>query len=471
MKKIIENIFYQIVFQIILIILPIITVPVIAKSLGPSNLGIINYVSTICSYFRYLLDFGIGNYGVKEVALYRDCKKKLSRTFFSLVYFHIFFSIPSILLFFIIFEKSSIFFIMSFTLLSYTIDISWFFSGIEKFKAISICNALMRIIAFLLIIVFINDKNDFYTYAWILSLSSLFSSLSLWFFLKKRVYFVKPSFTEIFKHFFPMQEYFISMVLRNGYLTIPVLFMKKFSSYKSVGIYASGYSLINVIYVLILTIVTSTSPRIFNIAHKNRKEMILNITCILEALFFVVTFCYFCIVGVCDKFIIWFFDSRFEQLNIFFPTISLILFTMPIINVIHYHYLTAIDKVMCSNIIYLFNFILTVVVCFLLIPKYHFFGAMLSKVISDLFLLYLSYRYMKKHENILLPIKRLFLYLISGFIMFIIIKFIGRNLDSNILTTIIQVFVGGIFYFVISLIIKNSPTRLIFRYILNEKRL
>jgi len=469
MKKIIENIFYQVVFQIIAIIMPIITVPIVAKSFGPSNLGVISYVSTVCSYFRYLLDFGIGNYGVKEIALHREDKKELSKSFFSLVYFHIFFSISAILLFllFSINNKNFyIYFIMLFTILSYVIDISWFFSGIENFKAITICNALMRIIVFLLIVISINDSNDFYTYIWILSLNSFFLSLSLWFFLNKQVYFVKPNFNEIFKHFFPMRNYFISMVLRNGYLSIPILFMKKFSSNKSIGIYSSGYNLINVIYVLILTIVVSTSPRIFHIANKNREKMILNISYIIEVLFFIIVFCYFCIVGVCDKFIIWFFDDRFAQLNIFFPIVSLILFTMPIINVLHYHYLTAIDKVSISNKIYLFNSILTIVICFLLIPKYKLFGAMLSKVISDLFLLFLSYRYMKRRENISISIKNLFIYLIIGLSMFAIIKLVGKNLNPDILTTSFQIFVGGIFYFSISLLIKNSPTRIIFRYIL-----
>ncbi|HDT8132976.1 TPA: oligosaccharide flippase family protein, partial [Enterococcus faecalis] len=43
MKNIAKNFFYQSLFQVAKIIIPIITIPIVSNALGPAGLGIYNY--------------------------------------------------------------------------------------------------------------------------------------------------------------------------------------------------------------------------------------------------------------------------------------------------------------------------------------------------------------------------------------------------------------------------------------------
>lgn len=51
MKNIAKNFFYQSLFQLTKIILPIITIPIVSNALGPSGIGLYNYTFSIVQYF------------------------------------------------------------------------------------------------------------------------------------------------------------------------------------------------------------------------------------------------------------------------------------------------------------------------------------------------------------------------------------------------------------------------------------
>lgn len=73
--KIIKNFFYQATYQLTLIILPVITIPIVSKALQPEGIGIWNYVNSIVTYFILVAGFGISTYASREIAIYRFDKK------------------------------------------------------------------------------------------------------------------------------------------------------------------------------------------------------------------------------------------------------------------------------------------------------------------------------------------------------------------------------------------------------------
>ena len=100
MNKLKRNIFYSTFYQIIQIILPLITTPYISRVLGAAGVGTISYAQTIVSYFVLFALLGLENYGSREIA---QCKnhKELNNTFNEIVFSQFFMVIVTIIIYFI----------------------------------------------------------------------------------------------------------------------------------------------------------------------------------------------------------------------------------------------------------------------------------------------------------------------------------------------------------------------------------
>ena len=79
--KIVHNFIFNLVYQLLLIILPLITVPYISRVLGPQNVGIFGYTNSIVQYFILLASLSCNLYGSRQIAYVRDNKEKLNKTF------------------------------------------------------------------------------------------------------------------------------------------------------------------------------------------------------------------------------------------------------------------------------------------------------------------------------------------------------------------------------------------------------
>ncbi|WP_010051728.1 oligosaccharide flippase family protein [Carnobacterium maltaromaticum] len=137
-SSILTNFFYQSIFQLVKIAIPIITVPIVSRSLGPSGIGINAFTNSIAQYFILLSGLGINLYGNKIIATNRENKDRLSDTFWEIFYLKFFTTLFSLSLYLVI---SSIFFneyklfmiLQSINIIAVLFDISWFFMGIEDF--------------------------------------------------------------------------------------------------------------------------------------------------------------------------------------------------------------------------------------------------------------------------------------------------------------------------------------------------
>ena len=83
-NKIIGNYIYNMMYQLINIIVPFITIPYIARVLGPNGTGIYDYTYSYAFVFTIICLFGMTNYGSKRIAYVRDSKEKMSNEFWSI---------------------------------------------------------------------------------------------------------------------------------------------------------------------------------------------------------------------------------------------------------------------------------------------------------------------------------------------------------------------------------------------------
>ena len=86
-KSIKKNFLYNLVYQVLILILPIVTTPYISRVLGPENVGIYSFTISIVTYFTLFGSLGVSLYGQREIAYAGDNIKKRKKAFFEIVIF------------------------------------------------------------------------------------------------------------------------------------------------------------------------------------------------------------------------------------------------------------------------------------------------------------------------------------------------------------------------------------------------
>ena len=105
-QSVIKNYVYNVSYQIINIIIPLITAPYISRTLGAENIGRYSYTSSIVTYFITFAILGTEGYARREIAYRKGNKKEYSKIFWEIFIFRMITTIISLLLFsFIIFRS------------------------------------------------------------------------------------------------------------------------------------------------------------------------------------------------------------------------------------------------------------------------------------------------------------------------------------------------------------------------------
>ena len=74
-KSIAKNYIYNLIYQMLTILLPLITTPYLSRVLGAEAIGIYGYTISIVTYFILFGTLGVSMYGQREIAYKAEDKK------------------------------------------------------------------------------------------------------------------------------------------------------------------------------------------------------------------------------------------------------------------------------------------------------------------------------------------------------------------------------------------------------------
>ncbi len=275
MKKTINNFMYQSIFQLVKIILPLITIPIVSNALGPDGIGTYNYTNSIAQYFVLIAGLGVGVYGNREIAIVRENKEKLSQRFWELFCMSFIISLFSLVAYLLIvsFSEDRIYFyLQSLIVVAAVFDISWFFMGIEDFKKISLSSLFSQIITFLGIVIFVKEANDLWIYILLQSMSILIAQVITWIFIFDKINIKKIALQDIFKHLYPSLQYFIPKIAIILYTNMNKTLLGWLDSKNSVGYYANTLIINGVLVTLVTTLDLVLLPKFSNLVSKGKNE-------------------------------------------------------------------------------------------------------------------------------------------------------------------------------------------------------
>ena len=465
-KKIVSNFLYQSSYQLLLILMPIVTIPIISRALGPKGVGTYQYVFSIVSYFVLVAGLGLQNYGVREIAIVRTSRKKLSKKFWELTIFNVSFSFIVLLIYLIViryFRYSNFFLIEGLTIFSCLFDISWFFSGLEDFKKITIRNFLVKIVTFILIITLIRSTRDLPLYFFIMSISTLVGQMSLWITIKKYIDWCRVSLKDAWSHFRPALTFFIARIAFQFYYNVSLTLLGVLSTMENVGFFSNGVLLVTVAGSIINSLNTVMIPRMSNMFGNNNEDGMIKLLkeTVHIQLYFTIAIS-FGIITINNQMISWFYGPKFEELKTMVPLIAPVLVFQVLQTSIASQYLIPKKDMSAYNKTVIVGAVFSTIISIVTIPFLGAYGAILGYSIGYIVLCILRSRVLVKSTSFRFDWKLIIGSILSGVIMYIVTTALTYKFQPVISTTFIQCAIGATVFIFLSTILKINPIVKIF---------
>ena len=163
-KTLAENVFYNMLYQVIVTVLPIVTTPYTARVLGLHANGIHSFTESIVTYFIVFGALGTSLYGIRKVAYVRDDKQKLSHATVEIIILRIILMVASLGIYIPVLclnsEYDYVYRIHIINIVANGIDISWFYQGVEDFKRVTIRNLFVKLVFVISLFLFIRQPSD-----------------------------------------------------------------------------------------------------------------------------------------------------------------------------------------------------------------------------------------------------------------------------------------------------------------------
>lgn len=452
MSSLKKNLAYNVAYQILVIILPLITAPYVSRVLGADGLGTYSYIFSIVTYFGLFGMLGIANHGNRSVALVRDNRQKVSEAFSNTYIIQLCTTVIALLLYFLFIYcwfsgDKTIAYIESIIVLSYVLDITWFFFGLEQFAVTVTRNAIIKIATVVAIFIFVRSREDLWIYALIMSCGTLFSQIYLWLRIRKYADFCKPSWSQVKSNIKPVLMLFIPAIAYSIYKLLDKVMLGAMSSMSQVGLFDNAEKIINIPSSLITAFGTVMMPRITVLLGTGDEHRISYLNKISVRYFtLLVVGAAFGLAGICNVLAPVYFGSEFVGSAPIIAGLGFSLIFVTWANVIRTQYLipNKLDKpyVISSVIGALANLAVNII----LIPKFAGIGAMIGTIIAEFTVFFVQLILVRRSfpmSQYLQPV--LFLFPI-GMIMFAVVYWIGAYMGNTIITLIIQILVGGFLY-------------------------
>lgn len=452
MSSLKKNLAYNVAYQILVIILPLITAPYVSRVLGADGLGTYSYIFSIVTYFGLFGMLGIANHGNRSVALVRDNRQKVSEAFSNTYIIQLCTTVIALLLYFLFIYcwfsgDKTIAYIESIIVLSYVLDITWFFFGLEQFAVTVTRNAIIKIATVVAIFIFVRSREDLWIYALIMSCGMLFSQIYLWLRIRKYADFCKPSWSQVKSNIKPVLMLFIPAIAYSIYKLLDKVMLGAMSSMSQVGLFDNAEKIINIPSSLITAFGTVMMPRITVLLGTGDEHRISYLNKISVRYFtLLVVGAAFGLAGICNVLAPVYFGSEFVGSAPIIAGLGFSLIFVTWANVIRTQYLipNKLDKpyVISSVIGALANLAVNII----LIPKFAGIGAMIGTIIAEFTVFFVQLILVRRSfpmSQYLQPV--LFLFSI-GMIMFAVVYWIGAYMGNTIIALIIQILVGGFLY-------------------------
>lgn len=473
-KSIAKNYIYNLIYQMLTILLPLITTPYLSRVLGAEPIGIYGYTISIVTYFILFGTLGVSMYGQREIAYLQQDKKGRSKTFWEIIILRTVSLSISILLFYLIYGRSGeyalYYRILIVQLVANLFDISWLFQGIEEFDKTVVRNLIVKLLSLVLIFVLIKTPNDLWKYFVIYVGAELIGNVTLWFYLPKYLEKVNTKELKIVKHIKPTISLFLPQIAIQIYTVLDKTMIGVITNdMVEVGYYEQAQKVVKAALTIAGALQTVMNSRIANAySQKDQKEIKSCLGISINFVWFLTIPMMLGLIAVAPKFVPWYYGEGFDGVTPILIATAPILIAIGLSGITGVQYLIQIGKSKEFTISVTIGAITNIIFNVILIHFFGGVGAAIASVIAEITILLIQLRYFKEQFNIKEILNLSTKCFISGIVMFLVVKLVVYYLPVSILNTVIEVLIGGIVYIAMLFLLKYKFLTDIYNLIINK---
>lgn len=470
-----KNFIYNLLYNILNILVPLVTAPYTARVLGADKIGIYSRTYAVISMVIMIGALGSATYGQKEIASARDDIRLRSNLFNEIALIKGLFTILVTLVFLLGSWGSSDFqyyLIQIPFLIAAIVDISWFFQGIEKFKYIAIRNMCVRIAGVILLLLLVKSPGDLWKYLLIIGGSQLLGNLSMWPYLRGNIVKTNIRLQSIPMHIRGLIVYFIPSISYQIYAVLDKVMLGWIvgSDYEN-GYYEQANKIVNMaISVVTAYTVVMRSRMSFLYAAGNKQEIQDNLrksANIIALLVFPMSFGLFALAkGVVP----WFFGEGYDRVTEILYVFSPIFICMGYSHMMGTHILTPSGQQGKSNVGQCAAAGVNVVLNACLIPFLNSMGAAIASVLSELTIVFIYYWMVRKELSLKMLLSAAYKKIIAAGIMFLVLWNLTKSFSVSMVSSFLEVLIGIVVYGFVLVVLQDKFAKEMIHKVLNREK-
>lgn len=464
-----KNYFYNLSYQILMVISPLITTPYISRVLHADGVGVYSYTFTLATAFSLFATLGANTYGQREIAYCQDDIVKRTKSFWEIfigrMIITVIVGIVYIIFCFVYKEYTYYLFLQSFIVFSNMIDISWFYQGLEDFKVIAIRNIFIKLFTVVMIFCVVKKASHVGRYILINSLSTFASYLFFFIGLKKRIVKVQLSELNLRRHLKGSLEFFIPLIATQIYSQLDKIMLGVITSNTlENGYYEQARKIVNILVMVLTSINSVMYPRISYLFVKGKRNEI--IESYITSLKMIFLFLMPMMLGICmiaDNFVVWFFGSEYVPVAPLMKLSSLLLVFMALGNFIGMQYLSPMGMQKKMTKAYLTAVVVNFCLNLLLIPQLYSVGALIASIIAEAVSCFIQLYYFRKSEYSIPILKPMLKYVEASLIMgSVLVMFNTIFPMRGVIQTLVDIVLGGMVYVASLVLVREDLIKLFF---------
>ncbi|WP_314162908.1 oligosaccharide flippase family protein [Lachnoanaerobaculum gingivalis] len=451
-QSISKNFFFQYVYQLLVLVIPLVLAPYLSRTLRETALGIFSYANSIAAYFVTLSMLGIARHGQRIISENANNNIKLRKAFWSLFVVHIIVSVISIILYslfvaFFIKSDRVVFRMEILYVASALFDITWLFYGLENFKSVVIKNALIKIFECVLVFIFVKSPNDLGIYTFINASAILIGQAIM---LPQAIKAVRPirfNKDDAKEHIKPLLVFSISVIASFMYTVFDKTLLGIMSTKESVAFYEYSNRIVSVPKTIIGVTGTVMFPRACRLAAEGN---IIGQRKYIKYSYFITSFlgmaALFGLMGISDVFSVLYYGDSFRICGKIIVYMAPLIYIVGAGDIIRTQYMIPNHMDKQFNICIIFNAIINLILSASLIPLIGVFGAVVGSVSAEIFGLIVQIVLCRKFVKIKEILSELIPFILIGGVMLLCIRYVDNISSISLFGLILKLLVGSFVY-------------------------
>lgn len=470
------NFVYNILYEIIRVIVPLITTPYISRVLGSYGIGEFALAQTYSMYFVMFGVLGLNSYATRELAYVRNDENRFAEVFWQVVSAKIVMMSISIAIYIFVFWAivpdgvcNKIYLIY---LISEIFNIGFYFIAVERFKTIALRNITIKAVSMVFIFMFVTEKSHTWRYTLIIVLAEVLGQIVNWISVDRviirKIHFSLKNFK---RELSVAVSLFLPTLAIQVYTMLDKLMLGMIIGESATGFYENANKMIRLASAVASAAVAVFIPRMANdFANKKLDNFNQNIVRVFKIVSFLVFPMCVGLMAIASDFSPWYYGEDFTGIEMLFYIGSIMIVSLGWSGLFGSMILVPAGKqkyyTLGVTVGAVINFIFNV--C--LIPRYASNGAMIASVVAEVVGMLIMYYYVRKEFNTVGLLKKCIPYAIASGIMGAIVVFLGAILKANWITTIVEIGLGAAIYLTVLILLKDSIVNEILSMIFDKLR-